>query len=93
MKVRVAIEIDGRKIDEVVEGASPENIVATAKDRLAREMGFKGLVLRAMTPVAFAQEAVRKYNQAYGKNHPIPATADDFLEFGKETGYLTVLEA
>jgi hypothetical protein len=61
--------------------------------RVAQELGVFGFIVRAMSPIAFAQETVKRYNLKYGKSHPLPNTADDFLDFGRQTGYVTVLES
>jgi len=92
MKVHVILAIDGRQIDQIIEADSPDGVLVEAKERVAREIGFKGFFIRAMSPLAFAQEAVRRYNEAYGKSCALPATAADFLAFGEETGHLIVLE-
>ncbi|HEY3329337.1 MAG TPA: hypothetical protein VGK19_04910 [Capsulimonadaceae bacterium] len=92
MKVRVKLTIEDRNIDEVMEAPDAATLLAKAKDRVAKELGWKGFFLKALTPVQFAQEAVKRFNEATGNNHPLPASAEEFLEFGKSTGYLTVLE-
>lgn len=92
MKVRVRFEVADRSIDETVEGRSAEDLLAMAKARVARELGWKGLFLNAISPLAFAQMAVQRYNDHYKTNHPIPTSAEEFVEFGKMTGNLTVIE-
>lgn len=92
MKVRVRFEIGGRQIDEIAEGAHAEDLLAQSKSRVAAELGWKGIFLNAISPLAFAQMAVERYNDLHKTNHPIPRSAEEFLEFGKATGNLTVLE-
>jgi hypothetical protein len=93
MKVRVRFEIADRSIDETVEACGAEELLAIAKARVARELGWKGLFLNAMTPLSFAQMAVQRYNDHYKAHYPIPKSAEEFVEFGEATGNLTVLEA
>ncbi len=85
------MEIGGQKIDETVSGRDADDILAQAKDRTARELGWKGLFLKALSPLAFAQEGVRRYNTAFHTAHPIPQSADQFLELGQKLGYITIL--
>ena len=92
MKVRVKVSFEGNSIDETVEAVSLEALLITVRDRVARELGWKGLLLKTLSPLQFAQESVKRYNEAFCKNQPIPKTLEDFLEFGKSIGTLTVIE-
>ena len=92
MKVRAQFEIADTKVDEIAEGNDAEDLIAQAKARVAKHLGWKGIFLNAMTPLAFAQLAVKLYNDRHSSNYPIPQKAEDFVEFGKETGNLVVLE-
>jgi hypothetical protein len=85
------MELAGQKFDEVLVGRDALDILGQAKDRAAKELGWKGLFLKAMSPISFAQEGVRRYNAAFKTNHPIPQTAEDFLSLGQELGYVTIL--
>lgn len=91
MKVRVTLEIAGRQVDETLTGADADDVLAQAKDHVAKELGWKGLFLRALTPLGFAQEAVKRYNSAFHANHPLPQSADEFLALGQTLGYVTIL--
>lgn len=91
MRVRVKMSVAGRDIDEVLTGASADDILAQAKGRVARELGWKGLFLNAMPTLTFAQEAVRRYNDAYKTSYDLPQSADEFFRLGQDMGYLTVL--
>ena len=56
-------------------------------------LGFAArLVINAMSPVAFVQEVVRRYNKQAGKSLPIPDSCEDFLRTGESEGILTILE-
>lgn len=92
MKVRVNVSIEGHDIDEIIEAADIEALVLAARDRVARELGWKGLLLKTLTPLQFAQEAVKRYNESFSKNQPLPQSLDEFLEFGRATGKLTVIQ-
>ena len=91
MKVRVTMEVADRKIDEVVTGVNADDILAQAKSRVERELGWKGFFLKAFTPLAFGQEAVRRYNAATDSRYAIPETCDEFLHLGVDLGYFTIL--
>lgn len=91
MKVRVMMDVAERHIDETLTGTDAEDILSQAKARVARELGWKGLFLSAMSPLAFAQEAVRRYNNAYKTQYALPQSADEFLILGQDLKYLIVL--
>ena len=94
MKYRIIdLDIDGRKIDEVVDAPTADAFLVAARDRVARELGLKGLFLKAFSGLQFAREVVRLYNEHFSADYPLPGTADEFVEFGKSTGRLAVEEA
>jgi len=91
MKVRVTMEVMGRKIDEVLTGPDADDVLAQAKARVAKELGWKGLFLSAMTPLGFAQKAVELYNGSHQTKYGLPQSADEFLRLGQDLGYITLL--
>lgn len=92
MKVRVRFEVAGKEIDEIAEGKDADDLLAQAKARVAAHLGWKGLFLNVMSPLEFARLAVKMYNEHHETSFPVPESAADFVEFGKKTGNLTVLE-
>ncbi len=92
MKVQVDLEVAGRAVHETVDGKDATELLAKAKERVAAELGWKGLFLKAMTPLAFAQAAVKLYNEKFQTAHPLPQTAEEFFAFGEQTGSLKILE-
>ena len=91
MKVRVQLTIADRKIDEVVTGNDAADVLAQAQARVARELGWKGLFVKALSPLGFGQEAVRRYNAAHDTAYAVPQSADEFVQLGQDLGYLTLL--
>lgn len=83
--------VAGRSIDEALTGPNADDILAQAKARVAKELGWKGLFLSAMTPLAFAQKAVELYNTAHQTKYAPPQSADEFLRLGQDLGYITPL--
>ena len=92
MKVRVNLEIADRKVDEIVTGRDADDVLAQAKARVEKELGWKGFFLKAMSPMGFAQEVVRRYNAGSGSQYAIPKTADEFLKLGADLGYLQTID-
>lgn len=88
MKVRVSLEIAERRVDEVVTGINAEDVLAQAKARVEQEIGWKGLFLKLMSPLGFAQEVVRRYNASTNSQYSIPQSADEFIKLGSDLGYL-----
>ncbi len=91
MRLHIKMEVAGREIDEPVEGTDAEDILGQIKARVTRELGWKGMFLHALTPLAFAQMAVQRYNAAHKTEIAVPTTADDFIALGQQMGYVTVL--
>lgn len=91
MKVRVTMAVSGRSIDEVLTGPDAEDVLAQAKTRVAKELGWKGLFLSAMTPLGFAQKAVELYNGSHQTRYGLPQSADEFLRLGQDLGYIAIL--
>ena len=93
VKLHVQFEAGDIKVNEVVAGSTAEAVVAAMQQRVAKELGFlKGTVVRAMSPLSFAQEATRRYNSALKANAPIPATCQEFLDYGVRSGFATWVE-
>ena len=93
MKLHVHFDTPELRVDEVVEGPNAETVVAAMQSRVAKELGFiKGAVVRSMSPLAFAQQATRMYNNAMKTNAPIPATCEEFLNYGVEQKFSSWVE-
>lgn len=81
------------KVDEVVQGADAEAVVAAMQKRVAQEAGFLvGAAVRALSPLKFAQEATRRYNAAMKDDAPIPASCEEFIRTGVERNFATLLD-
>ncbi len=91
MKVRVTMEVEGRHVDETLTGTDADDVLAQAKSRVAKELGWKGLFLSAMSPLGFAQKAVELYNGAHGTHYAQPQNAAEFLHLGADLDYIHVL--
>jgi hypothetical protein len=89
--VRVTMSVAGRQIDEILTGTTADDVLSQAKAHVAKELGWKGLFLSAMTPLAFAQKAVELYNGAHQTQYTSPTTAEEFLHLGQDLGYITLL--
>ncbi len=93
MKVRVLFNTPQMKVDEVYSGQSAEDIVGQMKRSVASHLGFAlKMAVNAMSPTKFAQETVRRYNDATGKSVPIPDSCEAFLESARAEGIVTYLE-
>jgi len=91
-KVRVQVSEGEIHVDQVIEGATDEEVVAGLRDELIRKAGFlKGAVIRAIPEEALWGRIVEAYNSRHGKSEPPPQTASDFLAFGERAGYVTRL--
>lgn len=85
------MDVAGRHIDETLNGPDADDVLAQAKTRVTKELGWKGLFLNAFTPLAFAQKAVELYNSAHKTTYTVPQSADEFFVLGKDLGYIAIL--
>lgn len=85
------MSVAGRDIDEELNGSDAEDILAQAKAHVAKELGWKGLFLNAMTPLGFAQKAIELYNTSHQTTYASPKSAEEFLHLGQDLGYITLL--
>jgi hypothetical protein len=92
MKVRVQVDADGIRVDEVVEGSSEEEIARQLRGRVeARAPFLVRMALRTMDDQALWRKIVEMHNKRTGAAEPVPATAGEFLAFGERAGYATRL--
>src|SRR4028119_2016773 len=83
VKLHIHFDTKALRGDELVEGANAEAVVAAMQKRVAGELNFLvGAVVRSMTPLAFAQDATRRYNTATKQNAPMPQSCDELVRYG-----------
>jgi hypothetical protein len=93
MKVHLKIEQDKVHVDETFTGGNAEEVVGKMKARVTRELPFAmRLVVSAMSNLMFAQEVVKRYNEAQQKNVPLPKTCAEFLQHAQEQGLAKIEE-
>ena len=92
MKARVVLDVADKHIDQILDGPNADDIINQAKLLVAKDLGWKGLVIQAMAPLAFAQKAVSMYNDSNHTKFDLPQNAEEFLRLGKDLGYVTVIE-
>lgn len=88
MKLHVRIE---NLIDETFEAQNADEALHRVKAEAARRAPFlQRAVINAMSDHAFAAEAVKRVNAHSGRSDAIPQTAQGFLDWATERGYVTV---
>jgi hypothetical protein len=93
LKLHVHFQVGEIRVDEAVEGATSEEVVAHMQRRGAQEAGFLvGAFIRRMTPLQFAQEVTRRYNAAAGGELPVPTSCSQFLQMMRDRNFATLLE-
>ena len=85
------MNVAGRAIDETLTGADAGDVLAQAKAQVTKELGWKGLFLNALSPLAFAQKAIELYNSAHKTTYAAPKSAEEFFALGQDLGYITIL--
>jgi len=92
MRLHIHFQTGDIRVDEIVEGDTAEIVTAKMQARVAQEVGFPiGIMLKKISPLQFAQEAIRKYNSTTSATTPIPQSCDEFLKIGIEKGFATAL--
>jgi hypothetical protein len=92
MRLHVHFQTGDIRVDEVVEGDTAETVTAKMQSRVAQEAGFlMGTVIKRMSPLQFAQEAMRRYNGATGSAASIPQSCEEFIQQGVAKGFATLL--
>jgi hypothetical protein len=93
MKVNVNIKHDNMTINETFSGANAEAIVTAIKARVVKELPFAlRLLAGGMSPLMFAQETVKRYNETMKTNVRRPNSCEDFLQLAQEEGLATIIE-
>jgi hypothetical protein len=93
MKVRVNYSSKQMIVDEVFTGSDADEVVAAMKRAVAGKVNFAiRILVNSLSPLQFAQEVVRRYNEATGKTVPAPRSCEEFLEFGQTEGIASILE-
>lgn len=93
MRVNVNIQQDSIKINETFSGRSAEEVVTAMKARVAKEANFAmRMMINAASPLMFAQEVVKRYNDSKKTNLPIPNSCAEFLQTAAEQKLVTIEE-
>jgi hypothetical protein len=87
MKLHVHIE---NTIDETFEAATAEEALHRVKAEAAKRAPFLlRSAIHAMSDLRFAAEAVKRENAHSGRDDPAPQSAQQFLDWATERGYVT----
>lgn len=90
MKVRIHIE----EIDETVEARDAAELLSLFKREAARRAPFLVRpLIKGMSDLGFAAEAVKRDNARSGRDDATPKSAKEFLDWAVRRGYATVLDA
>ena len=94
VKVRVTYRTPDISVDEVFVGESAEAVVTSAQRHVGSRVNFAvRLLVNSLGPVQFAQEVVRRYNDAFKRSLPLPRSCAEFLELAAAEGLVTIIEA
>ncbi len=92
MRVRVTYKSGDLAIDEVVQAADADGIVRLAQQRVAAKTNFLvRLFINSLTPLQFACEVVRRYNEATRSAVPQPRSCQEFIDLAAAAGIATIL--
>lgn len=87
------IKIHYQDIQETVEVRDAADALSRLKAEAAKRAPFllRGVV-KGMSDSGFAAEAVKRANGMSGRKDPVPATAQQFLDWAVARGYATIIE-
>ena len=80
-------------INESLTARDAEDALHRFKGEAAKRAPFlmRGIV-NAMSDLKFAQEVVTRANAQHKRNDPAPRSAQEFLDWGKSRGFITIEE-
>jgi hypothetical protein len=80
-------------VDETVEVRDADEALKRTREEAARRAPFLARpIIKAMNDQTFAAEAVKRHNAEKGLSDPIPSTAQQFLDWAIQRGYVSVVE-
>ena len=87
------IQIQIGDIKEVLEAKDGAEALSKLKAEAANRAPFlvRG-VIRSLSDIQFAQEAVKRDNAANGRSDALPKSPQEFLDWAVARGYATVLD-
>lgn len=87
------IEIHVGDINEVLEATDDADALSKLKAETANRAPFlvRG-VIRSLSDIHFAQEAVKRDNSANARSDSLPQSPQEFLDWAVARGYASVLE-
>jgi len=87
------LHIHAASVDEKIEVRDAAEALNRAKGETAKRAPFLlRAVVRSMSDLGFAAEAVKRNNAETQRNDPSPASAEEFLRWAIECGYVSVIE-
>jgi len=87
------LHIHVQKVDEIVEVRDAEEALKRTKQEAARRAPMlMRPIVNAMSDLGFAAEAVKRNNAQTGRSDAAPRSAQEFLDWAIECGYVSVVE-
>jgi hypothetical protein len=87
------VKVDIRGNSEEFEARDASDLLSKAKAEAAKRAP---LLLRAgikvMPDLTFAGEIVKRHNSSKGASDPAPKSAQEFVDWATQRGYITILE-
>ena len=88
------VKIQYQNINETVESRDAATLLHEVKQQAAKRAPFLlRPVINGMSDITFAAEAVKMSNRESGRSDAPPASAQAFLDWAVQRGYVTILEA
>lgn len=87
------LHIHAGGVDETVEVRDAAEALSRTKSEAAKRAPFLlRPVIKSMGDLAFAAEAVKRNNAEKGREDPSPGSAQEFLQWAVECGYVSIVE-
>jgi hypothetical protein len=87
------LHIHAAGVDEVVEVRDAAEALSRTKSEAAKRAPLLlRPMVKSMSDLGFAAEAVKRNNAATKRNDSAPTSADEFLRWAVECGYVSIIE-
>lgn len=91
MSVHVHITHPPINVNETFTGRNADEVVGKLKARVLPELNFAmRLMVNSFSNLRFAQEVVRRYNDAEKTNYPLPNSCWEFLQNAEEINFVSI---
>ena len=92
MKIRVRVDLGEIRFDKVFSGATDAELFRQFRQEAQVGLPWTTrMQAKLLSDISFMKRVVEMHNKKASSREPLPASATEFVSFGKRVGYVTVL--